>query len=62
MSALAFTRCDELIGISACYAHPSLRPGRYRVISRVVGDFCDFPTVLGFVVLYRGRLLRCWLH
>lgn len=59
---LTFTRYSKLLGINTVYAHPSLRPGRYRVVSVVSGGFCGHNTVLGYVVSYRGRLYRCWLH
>jgi len=60
---MVFDRTVCMVGINRHYAPAGLRPGRYKCVSQGLAPM--FGPELGiwcFVILYKGRLIRCWLQ
>lgn len=58
-----FLRRPRCVGLPYAYtAALGLKPGRYKILSEAVADMLGpYPTVIGYVVAYKGRLLRAWM-
>lgn len=58
---LRFQRTNKIIGIPRWYLPAGFRPGRYKVLSQAVQSVQGYPTVIGYVLLHKGKLVRSWL-
>lgn len=57
--ACEFHRVNQRKYLNVMYAD---KPGRYRVLSEMVADFCGQDTVIAHVVRIGGKLCRFYLR